>query len=330
MLLVMAAFADWSWYAARTCCSSASPAARPPIAVHPRLKRQLPRLLGIAVPGVLSLRVALLAPSSPAPGRLLIFAAALGGIAAAVGLYMVKRRELARLPHLSLLAEPEARERRNLGHWSELPATTRRLFFGLVGANAVFLLLFMFTPVWRMGAPAILLLGLGLTAAVGSALVYMANHYSVPIITLMLLWLALCSFNNDNHAVRRASGERSHGWFSRAAAPAGGPAASSPLAAQDVEQYFAGWWRDLLQREPASDRPVPVFIVAAEGGGIRAAYWSASVLAALEDATAGSPAPFRATCSRSAASPAGAWAARPSPQWPPTARQAHPARPARS
>jgi len=294
MLLVMAAFAGLVvWYAARTMLRfrfAGNEASDP--AVHPRLKRQLPRLLGIAVPGVLSLRVALLALSSPAPGRLLILAAALACIAAAVGLYVVKRRELARLPRLSLLAEPEARERRNLEHWSELPATTRGLFFGLVGANFLFLLLFMYTPVWRMGAPAILLLGLGLTAVVGSALVYMANHYSVPIITLMLLWLALCSFNNDNHAVRRASGDRSHGWFSRATAPVGGAAASSPLAAQDLEQYFVGWWRDLLQTEPASDRPVPVFVVAAEGGGIRAAYWTASVLAALQDATAAGPVLF--------------------------------------
>jgi hypothetical protein len=289
MLLAMAAFAGLVvWYAARTMLRFrfADDAVSDPRA-WPRFKRQLPRLLGVAVPGILALRVALLAPGSPAPGRLLIFAFALGCVAAAVGLYVWQRRELARLPHLAVLAESESREHRGLTRFGELPATTRRVFYALLAANALCLVLFLATPVWRMGAPAILLLGLGLTAAVGSALVYMANHYGVPILTLMVLWLALCSFNNDNHAVRRTAGDHSHGWLGRAAASAAPVARGAPLPAADLEGYFALWWRDLLLREPGSTAPVPVFVVAAEGGGIRAAYWSASVLTALEQASGG-------------------------------------------
>ncbi|MFO1401823.1 MAG: hypothetical protein U1F30_11540 [Steroidobacteraceae bacterium] len=289
LLLAMAAFAGLVvWYSARTMLRFrfAGDAVSDPRA-WPRLKRQLPRLLGIAVPGILALRVALLAPGSPAPGRLLIFAAALGCVAAAVALYVFQRRELARLPHLAILAEPEARERRGLTHFGELPATTRRVFHALLAGNALCLVLFIATPAWRMGAPAILLLGLGLTAAVGSALVYMANHYRVPILTLMLLWLALCSFNNDNHAVRRTAGDHSHGWLGRAGAPSMPAGPGTPLPAADLEGYFALWWRDLLLREPGASAPVPVFVVAAEGGGIRAAYWSASVLTALEQASGG-------------------------------------------
>jgi hypothetical protein len=294
MLLVMAAFAGLVvWYVARTMLRFrfARAAVSEP-QVYPRLKRQLPRLLGIAVPGILAARVALLAPGSAAPARLLILAAALACVAAAVGLYVYQRRALARLPHLDLLAEPEARERRGLAHFGELPATTRRVFQALLAANALCLVLFLTTPVWRIGAPAILLLGLGLTAVVGSALVYMANHYGVPILTLMLAWLALCSFNNDNHAVRRTAADHSHGWLSRAAAPPLPAEPGSPLSATGVEEYFARWWRDLLLREPESVAPVPVFVVAAEGGGIRAAYWSASVLTALEEANSAGPALF--------------------------------------
>jgi hypothetical protein len=294
MLLVMASFAGLVvWYAARTMLRFRFP--RTPVSepeVYPRLKRQLPRLLGIAVPGILAVRVALLAPGSPARGRLLIFALALACVAAALGLYVWRRREFARLPYLAVLAEPESRERRGLTRFGELPATTRRVFYALLGANALCLVLFLATPAWRVGAPAILLLGLGLTAAVGSALVYMANHYGVPILTLMVLWLALCSFNNDNHAVRRTASDHSHGWLSRAHAPTAPAGPGSPLPAADLERYFVLWWRNLLQREPEATAPVPVFVVAAEGGGIRAAYWSASVLTALEDASATGAARF--------------------------------------
>ncbi|MCC7461789.1 MAG: hypothetical protein IT480_04915 [Gammaproteobacteria bacterium] len=311
LLLAMAAFAGLVvWYAARTMlrfrfagCAAAEPD------IYPRLKRHLPRLLGIAVPGILALRVALLAPASAASGRLLVFALALACVAAAVGLYVYRRRELARLPYLTVLAEHESCERRDLTRFGELPAVTRRVFFALLVANALCLTLFLTTPVWRMGASAILLLGLGLTAAVGSALVYMANHYGVPILTLMALWLALCSLNNDNHAVRRTATDHSHSGFARAGAPARA-VPRAPLPAGDVERYFALWWQDLLRREggegmpgagagtgtgagaAGTGAPVPVFVVAAEGGGIRAAYWSASVLTALEDASATTPARF--------------------------------------
>jgi hypothetical protein len=294
MLLVMAAFAGLVvWYVARTMLRFRfARAALSEPQVYRRLKRQLPRLLGIVVPAILAVRVALLAPGSPAPARLLILAAALACVAAAVGLYVYQRRALARLPHLAFLAEPEARERRGLTHFSELPATTRRVYYALLGANALCLVLFLTTPVWRMGAPAILLLGLGLTAVVGSTLVYMANHHGVPILTLLALWLALCSVGNDNHAVRRFAGDRSHGRPSRADAPATPAAPGAARPAAGLEPYFALWWRDLLLNEPASSAPVPVFVVAAEGGGIRAAYWSASVLTALEEAGGAGPMRF--------------------------------------
>jgi hypothetical protein len=52
-------------------------------------------------------------------------------------------------------------------------------------------------------------------------------------------------------------------------------AASRPPGAS-IEAQFKAWYRDI----PGS----PVFIVAAEGGGIRAAYWTAIVLGQIQDA----------------------------------------------
>jgi hypothetical protein len=54
-------------------------------------------------------------------------------------------------------------------------------------------------------------------------------------------------------------------------------AGQAPLAA-----YLDSWLKE-RKPKPAAP-PYPVFIVTAEGGGIRAAYWTANVLAALHDA----------------------------------------------
>ena len=42
-------------------------------------------------------------------------------------------------------------------------------------------------------------------------------------------------------------------------------------------------WLNARQEQAHTDHPYPVFIVTAEGGGIRAAYWTATVLSALQD-----------------------------------------------
>ena len=56
--------------------------------------------------------------------------------------------------------------------------------------------------------------------------------------------------------------------------------AEPPRAA--LTTYLDDWLR--TRETEASGKPYPVFIVTAEGGGIRAAYWTAGVLAALHDA----------------------------------------------
>jgi len=291
-LLVTSAFAGLTvWYAGRTMFRfrfASNPASDPQ--VHPRLKQWLPRVLGIAVPGVLALRVALLTSSSESALSLWIFAGALAAVSVVIGLYMIERRDLARVRGLGALADAEDVERRDLSRWSELPTTTRRVFWVLLVANLVALIGFMVPSVsaYRIGAPAILLLGLGLVAVSGSALVYMANHYAVPILILLVVWVSAISFTNDNHRVRVTAESKSHGSVRRA----DGLAVPSPLGALTVDAYFRAWWGELEREAPASEAPIPVFVVAAEGGGVRAAYWTAAVLTTLEDATAGQPLPF--------------------------------------
>jgi len=300
-LLAMAAFCGLTvWYAARTMLRfrfASNPASDP--RVHPRLKRVLPRLLGIAVPAMLAIRVALLACSSTKPEGLWIFTGTLTLVTTVMAFYVFQRRRIAQSTGLHILAESELKETHNLSRFRELSNTTRRVFVALIAVAVLVNALFMCDTFYdlgapvTLGAPAILLLGLGLTTVVGSALVYMANHYGVPIISLLLVWAALCSVHNDNHVMRVSAAAKSHGIFARATMPSPKDIkTSSRLKLMTVGDYFKTWFDDLARDEPRGSEPIPVFVVAAEGGGLRAAYWTAAVLAALEDETAARPTPF--------------------------------------
>ena len=293
-LLITSAFtALVVWYTARTMLRfefEGKPESHS--TVMPKLKRHLPRLLAVTVPLTLAIRVLLLAKDSASAVSVYVLAGALAVIAILVWTYFVKRRDLARsVPKLRGLAEAESAERRNLFSFEQLAPGTRRVFYVLLVTNAVLMLVFVFKPVAIIGAPAILLLALGLITVVGSAAVYMANHYEVPILTLLIVWVVVCSFFNDNHAVRASKEMSSHAFLSRASVPPLESITQSPLADRTLDQYFTQWWTELASTE-GGDSAVPVVLVAAEGGGIRAAYWSAAVLAHLEDQTAASPAPF--------------------------------------
>ena len=73
----------------------------------------------------------------------------------------------------------------------------------------------------------------------------------------------------------------------------------NPIVRKDIATTFNEWLVKLKAKYPAEPKH-PVYIVVTEGGGIRAAYWTASVLTALQDAARSSP----TMCSRSAAYPA--------------------------
>ena len=86
-------------------------------------------------------------------------------------------------------------------------------------------------------------------------------HWLTMLLGVALLWSAFDL--NDNHELRQLVGQGA-----RPAAPAYG-------------HSFQKW---LMARSPkASTDPFPVVFVAAEGGGIRAAYFTAQVLAAIHD-----------------------------------------------
>ncbi len=174
---------------------------------------------------------------------------------------------------------------------SHYPLTRAMLRLALA-VSAVLFLLFLFkqsAAAW-FGAATIVLLAAGSWVAAGSRLVYWATKKSFPLLTALLLWAILISPLNDNHPVRTLA-EKS--------AP---PLAAAPVEdnsgtcnfdkwrekrkEQTVASDFQAWLDERLARwdeqKKATNGPHPVFVVAAEGGGIRAAYWTAIVLTELQ------------------------------------------------
>lgn len=69
--------------------------------------------------------------------------------------------------------------------------------------------------------------------------------------------------------------------------PAVAPTAGLPIEAIDARNAFMRWLKELCPNEGggvcAGSAPVPVYLVVAEGGGIRSAYWTALVLQRLHE-----------------------------------------------
>lgn len=114
-----------------------------------------------------------------------------------------------------------------------------------------------------VGTGAILLFAAASLICYGCIITYFSYRWKVPWIGVLLVLAAVFSQWNDNHKVRTLK--------------------SPPAARIDPTVHFKSWFANLETRYPG-EKKHPVFIVAAEGGGIRAAYWTATVLSALQDA----------------------------------------------
>jgi hypothetical protein len=90
-------------------------------------------------------------------------------------------------------------------------------------------------------------------------------RHRVPVLMLLLVWAVIISPFADNHVVRMVDGDVN-----------GRP---------NVGDAFDRWFERLQSQQHATNAAgrVPVLLVATEGGGIRAAYWTAAVLTSLAD-----------------------------------------------
>lgn len=137
-----------------------------------------------------------------------------------------------------------------------------------VAFSFVLLISFLIWPVGlpqTLGAPAIISLGFAGIALFGSmVLTYAFLAKGQPAGTALVLALAvLFGFFNDNHWVRLDND-------------------AEPLANRSIPADQYRMWRVEHPDFGLIGGREPVILVAASGGGIRAAYWTASTLAALE------------------------------------------------
>jgi len=138
----------------------------------------------------------------------------------------------------------------------------------------VSLLAFIWTTMDPVGAASLGTSNLLLIAAanwvfIGSIMVFYSEKYRVPIFLILLVLAFVFSAWNDNH-IMRTRGELVTDTRS------------------NIDTHFTKWLAPRLQQwqqNPANQGVAyPLFLVAAEGGGIRAAYWTATVLGAFQDA----------------------------------------------
>ena len=145
--------------------------------------------------------------------------------------------------------------------WVGVPGAFALLLFGLFAWDAAAM-----APAF--GTVTVLLLAAAGWIALGSAVDLLGMRYRFPVFTLLLILAVAFSFGNDNHAVRTLATPQAKAWPER----------------DNVEAALREWLKYQTQHPAARARAeYPLFIVAAEGGGIRAAYWTANVLTAIQD-----------------------------------------------
>jgi hypothetical protein len=229
-----------------------------------------PRILGVLPPLVVALGCLFIAPagySQGAAGRttLHVFGAVALLVAVLLYVFFILRRHW--------LDEPVAAPTKGApGLRQDRGTLFAVLAFGVFAL--ILLLLFWIQPVKTglfLGSGAIVCLAAAAWVCFGSVVLLAAGRLRLPLIGLLLVWAILCSRCNDNHAIRTVPTDAARQTT----------ASSSKTPVKDAFII----WHDAVQKAYPMAGPArrPVFIVTTEGGGIRAAYWTAVVLSALQD-----------------------------------------------
>ncbi|HEY0488784.1 MAG TPA: hypothetical protein VGD30_04655 [Telluria sp.] len=221
------------------------------------LRTWLPRMLGVLPPTLLTVRYHLLGEP--------VHALAMAGVSLSIAAFVLS-------PHrwfgsrLSRLPGSEASFR-----FVEMQRRTRVTVITVIALSFVLLLAIWWKPVEVtrvVTAPALMCFAFASWILFGDlVLTYYFRHFNLPSMApLPLLLLVLFSPWNDNHEVAQ---------INEVPGPSVRPNAPSRLQAWLADR------RDSGALTPG--QPFPIFLVAAEGGGLRGAYWTGMVLAKLQD-----------------------------------------------
>ena len=222
------------------------------------LRTWLPRCLGVVPSALLTLTFYRL--------REPVLALACAGAGATIGVFVVKRR--------AWFATRFQMRQNGSEESMRFAALQRRTVITVAGAIALSFAL-LFALWWRpvevaavITAPVLLCFAFASWILFGDlVLTYFFKQAGLPSMAAAPLLLFLVfSLTNDNHAVALIAGD------------------SSPMIRRDIDRHLDAW---LDARVASGDlrrgAPFPLYLAAAEGGGIRAAYWTGIVLAKLQD-----------------------------------------------
>jgi hypothetical protein len=130
---------------------------------------------------------------------------------------------------------------------------------GLVSIAALAAFTFWPVPFARwLGALMVLSMAVANVVFIGSIATWVHERHGIPLAPIAIAFAVLFSVWNDSHFVRRLTGN-----------------SASVLARRDIPTHLAMRNADSVNG--------PIVLVAAAGGGLRAAYWTATSLATLED-----------------------------------------------
>ncbi|HYO13150.1 MAG TPA: hypothetical protein VE685_08155 [Thermoanaerobaculia bacterium] len=252
-----------SWYWARVFLHLRPPGSPPDTPRQARLRTWVPRLLGalaLALMGAALWRAAAgyrqFSTEKPIL-RLQILSAACFVLAALFLRVVARRRDLLRARRAG--AEMMAADAQ-VPSSQHLPAGTRKAARLSLLMAILLGFVFTFAPVWAgrmLGTVPILLLTAATWVLFGTGILYLSRRFRFPVLVLLLAAAVAFSFWNDNHRVRTVE------------------TADTRPPNGSIRESFRAWYRDI--------EGGPVFLVAAEGGGIRAAYWTAITLAEMQD-----------------------------------------------
>jgi hypothetical protein len=247
-----------SWYAARVLLYFDFPAQRG-IARSKFAETHVPRILGIVPILIIGWGFVVASrsydPAAPAYYWLLGFAVLC--VLLAIFFYLLvalRRRFLGAMPT------------QQVKHVSQLERGTIIGISVVAFVSVALFIAFTVAPVsvaQRLGMGSILFLAAASWVAFGSFFVFLGGRWQFPVITIVVLLALLFSLWNDNHLIRVVPRQE----VNRA----------------DVLGSFQTWY-NLVEKNYGVGTMHPLYIVATEGGGIRAAYWTAIVLGTLQDA----------------------------------------------
>lgn len=225
--------------------------------------RRVPRLLGVMPPVLVSL--ACLNAENTRPFYVFWFLLLAYGLA----LWFLHHRFVLRrlVPGIRFDPHLYVPNRRNWQHvWLNSNQSVRLIYTFLIGYWFYWFVLIFWSSDWRIyqtiGPLGVLLIGFVWFTPLVSLLTYW-NSPTRPVLLLTLLWIIFCSFFNDHTLLRFTDTKPS----------------SLVAKRPGLNEHFNRW---INVRQDWPSDTMPIFLIAAEGGGIRSLNWTAGTLHKLD------------------------------------------------